>query len=285
MENTEEQPLENQAPVEAQSAPRTKSPIVIFAVILLLVVGLLVYYFGLFKTSSSPAVTTTISPTVNPVTVSPDIKETLTALEKDLQVTAPITARKNVSWFTKKQIIPLTGQGFLLGTFANAYVGKYGNLGEGNLQAVTKVFLTPLITAAENSLIAQGFKKNNEAESTYYTKGDLICLVNATLQVDPFGDFFCGRVDEEQAAWRKELAPVINPTNDSDIVVSVDKLSGNFATGGIGAVRGGGGAVWYAVKVNGSWKKVFTGQNSISCNVVKQYSMPKEIYGECSTAY
>lgn len=86
---------------------------------------------------------------------------------------------------------------------------------------------------------------------------------------------------------KTELINTINPTHDSAIGVTIQKISGNFATGGIGPSDGnGGGAVWYAVKIDGQWKEVWTGQSHISCKVVNQYDIPKDIYYDiCSDEY
>lgn len=90
-----------------------------------------------------------------------------------------------------------------------------------------------------------------------------------------------------QVVWDKEFTPIINPNND-DVIVQVEKRIDNYAMGTVGKY---GGVVWYAVKINGQWKEVWSGQNVISCKPVQQYNIPKEIYdmgGEnsgCSNNY
>ena len=110
----------------------------------------------------------------------------------------------------------------------------------------------------------------------------------STINSDSTAETFTAPTETpDQIIWDKELTPVINP-NNSDVIVRVEKLSGNYAMGNVGKY---GGAVWYAVKINGQWKEVWQGQNVISCKPVQQYNIPKEIYdmgGEnsgCSNNY
>lgn len=90
-------------------------------------------------------------------------------------------------------------------------------------------------------------------------------------------------------AWEIQLEPVINSSNNPNLTVKVNKLVGNYSTGTMGT--GFVGSVWYAVKIDGQWKEVWTGQNIISCKPVQQYNIPKEIYAgpngksECSNNY
>jgi len=163
------------------------------------------------------------------------------------------------------------------------------------MNATNKAFET-LQSSVDSFFTTQGFQKDNQNTlilqsappfiTLGYTKDTVRCLITLVPNVNPFGDFFCGTVDQLQMTWRKELTPAINPTNDPNVDVSVEKLVGNYATGGVGDYSHHSGAVWYAVKVDGQWKKVWEGQNTISCTPVKQYAIPKDIYGNtCSTAY
>lgn len=80
---------------------------------------------------------------------------------------------------------------------------------------------------------------------------------------------------QEQKVWDKEVAPIINPQNNPDIIVRVKKLRGNYAMGTAGKIST---YTWYTVRQNGKWKEVWRGQNSISCKVVREYAIPKEMY-------
>ncbi len=306
MENINQPPLDNPQFHEATHTNSSKNLLMIIGVVIFFVISGMVYYLVTNKNSSSikiTNVTVEISPslaTQPEVTSSslPEIapKEILSSLEKALHVTAPLTERTSVDWFDQnKQRIPLMGQNFVLGTEANAYMGKYGSYPAGNINAITEESFKSLQSSVDSFFLSNGFQKDNQNTfrntgqiylSTGYVKGDVKCLITLTPQIDPFSSFFCGKADPTQLVWRKELTPAINTTNDPNIVVTVQRLSGNYATGGIGSSQGGGGAVWYAVKIDGQWKKVWTGQNSISCKTVNQYTIPKEIYGNvCSTAY
>jgi hypothetical protein len=298
MENSNQPPLDKPQLPEAGSAHSNLSKkllIVIGLIVLFFVISGMSYYLVSNKNNSSIKNTNATQPEVTLSSIpSIDQKEVLSSLEKALQVTAPLTERNNVDWFDQnKQRVPLIGQNFVLGTEANAYMGKYGSYLAGNIYAITEESFKPLQSSIDSFFLTNGFQKDDQNTfrstgqiylSTGYVKGDLKCLITLTPQTDPFGSFFCGKADQTQLAWRKELSPAINTTNEPSLVVTVKKLSGNYAAGGIGSSLSG--AVWYAVKIDGQWKKVWTGQNNISCNLVNQYTIPKEIYGnECSTAY
>ena len=65
----------------------------------------------------------------------------------------------------------------------------------------------------------------------------------------------------------------------ASMTVTVSKVSGNFAQGGASAQ--GGGGMWLAAKVNGSWKLVWDGNGTISCASVKPYNFPTSMVPEC----
>ncbi len=221
-------------------------------------------------------------------------KGLLQELQKELSTNAPIAKSKSVDWVDdNKQAVPLAGWTFGVGISANSYMGHYGNF--SNISEITEASLQPLQSTAENFFVKNGFtvsdlnKKTNElSETTYgYSLGDLKCLTKLSPQSNAFARFFCGTLDVQELAWRKELVMVINSENNQGIRVTVDKEVNNmYATGFVGVSSGGTGATWYAVKVDGQWKEVWTGQNIISCKPVQQYNIPKEIYGnECSSNY
>jgi hypothetical protein len=263
---------------------------------LLIVGGVFAYYFRdqKYQPQSKISTSTTSSQIVSQNITDP--KQALEALQVVLKVTSPITDRNNIDWLDQNnRRIPLTGVDFSLATSTYSAVGKYGNYKANDLNSITEESFKPLQMSVENFFTLNGFQKDtsntfrNNTGLPYlnmgFTKGDLKCLINLTPRTDPFGDFFCGIIDQTQIAWRKELTPAINTTNDPHIVVEVSKLQGNYATGGVGTNMGGG-AAWWAVKINGQWKEVWRGQNSISCKPVNQYNIPKEIYGDsCSTNY
>lgn len=305
--NTNEQPQPNQSSPQIQSLlssilnQRGNFLILIGVIFLILIVSVVAYYQGAMKDSKQVITSKASQQIASPSPVPSNLgspEQILQSLEKTLSVNSPISDQKSRDWTNSdKQIAPLKGKSFGIGTFKNAYIDKYGNfsnLPDGNpdLNKITKSSLEPLQKQIDSFFISNGFvadslntKEIAGYENLYgYTLGDIHCLVSLFPQTDPFGQFFCGVLDPDELSWRKELVPVINPKNDPDTFVSVAKLIGNYATGGVGGYASR--AVWYAVKIDGNWRKVWTGQNIISCTPVKQYNIPKEIYGnDCSTDY
>lgn len=55
----------------------------------------------------------------------------------------------------------------------------------------------------------------------------------------------------------------------NDLNVTVSKIEGNYAQGGASASAGG--AMWFAVKVNGDWTLVWDGNGTISCTLTDKY--------------
>jgi len=240
-----------------------------------------------------------LTPTINISQSMADSKQILVDLEKALNVTAEITDRNNNWLVENKERIPLLGQQFALGSIATKHMGKYGNyvqlFSSSYIKGITENNLKLLQGEIDKFFTANGFQANNHntlranrslasninlvSLSNGYIKGNLKCLITLSQGTDPFGYFFCGIVDQTQLAWRKELTPAINTTNDLDIVVNVSKLFGDYATGGVGSATGGGGTGWYAVKINGQWKEVLRGQQMTltSCKLLQKYNFPKEI--------
>jgi hypothetical protein len=243
-----------------------------------------------------PTITVVVTsiPTINVIQRMADSKQILVNLEKALNVNAPITDKWNsINWLAKnKEILPLMGQGFILGINGTSVVGKYDNYSLAtNIKDITEDALKPLQNTVDEFFLSNGFQKDNyntyHATEYYllifkgYTKGDLKCLITLEPQSSLIGNFFCGIVDQTRLAWRKELTSAINTANDSNLVINVNNLLGNYAQGSVSRVSGeGGGAGWYAVKINGQWKEVSRGQNMSpeSCkSLVQQYNFPKEI--------
>ncbi len=286
--------------ISAQQPTSSSLKKIIFILLAIIVILGLIggsYYLGTKKSSSTPNEKMTVvtptqvvaSPTTSP-SDSQSLQATLTSLQQALSIRSSFQERKSIDWIDdNSQTVPLKGWSFGAGLETNTYMGKYGIF--ANINEISQTSLQPLQTATENFFTKNGFvvnpmnnKKNPRNIYYGYTMKDMKCLITLSPQTDPFGDFFCGIIDTEELAWRKELVPVINPKNDPMLQVHVSKLIGNYASGTVGSY--GGGAVWYAVKVDGSWKEVWTGQNVISCKPVQQYNIPKEIYGEtCSNNY
>lgn len=268
-------------------SPLTKFFLLILGVVIVLSIIKVLYYFETKRWSIPTAQNQKIiatSPTQS-ITATPSINQSqqllgiLKSLQLSISTTAPIVERKSVDWVdSNNRAVPLKGWEFGVGIVANNYsIGKYGSFSDA--RQITETSLQPLQSTIENFFIRKGFtiNKANEKKTPWaanygYTQGDIKCLVSLYPQADSFGYFFCGTVDEEELAWWKQLAPVITPPHIPNIQFSVSKLVGNYATGDVG------GSQWYAVKVNGHWQEVWEDQNAISCKVVQQYNIPKEIY-------
>lgn len=304
MNNIGEQPYTPQTPNENKPLNSTSNRrgnfLIVGVIVFMLVVGMGAYYLGIQKNIPQSAVNTSTVPITAINQDITDSKQALGSLQKALNVNSPINDYNGIDWLDQnKQRVPLMGQDFSLS------MADYGNYSAQDIisLSVTEDSLKPLQSAVDNFFTSNGFQKDNSNTfrniqkdarnnglvflsdlSMGYTKGELKCLIKLFPNTNPPGWFFCGIVDQIQIAWRKELNSAINTTNDPNIRVSVDRLSGNYATGSAGG--GGGGVVWFAVKIDGQWKEVWSGQNTISCKPVNQYNIPKEIYGdECSTNY
>jgi hypothetical protein len=68
--------------------------------------------------------------------------------------------------------------------------------------------------------------------------------------------------------------------NASALNITVSKINGDYAQGGASAE--GGGAMWFAAKVDGIWKLVWDGNGTISCSDFVSYpDFPKTMLSEC----
>jgi hypothetical protein len=65
----------------------------------------------------------------------------------------------------------------------------------------------------------------------------------------------------------------------STLVITVDKIAGNYAEGEASAT--GGGGMWLATKLTGTWKLVWDGTGSVLCSSVNPYNFPTTMVQEC----
>jgi hypothetical protein len=64
--------------------------------------------------------------------------------------------------------------------------------------------------------------------------------------------------------------------------ITVSKIEGVYARGGVTETSAVGGAMWLSVKVNGSWRLVWDGNGTISCDLIVTYpEFPKTMVPEC----
>jgi hypothetical protein len=75
-----------------------------------------------------------------------------------------------------------------------------------------------------------------------------------------------------------EVARIGADANASTYTVS--QIQGNYARGMASA--SGGGAIWFAAKVNGTWKLVFIGNGTVQCSQLVNYpNFPNTMIPEC----
>jgi hypothetical protein len=66
----------------------------------------------------------------------------------------------------------------------------------------------------------------------------------------------------------------------NELKYTVSKIIGNYAQGG--AAAEGGGAMWFAAKVNGTWNLVWDGNGVILCTEISGFpDFPKTMIPEC----
>ncbi|MEI6326766.1 MAG: hypothetical protein WCO78_01445 [Candidatus Roizmanbacteria bacterium] len=70
-------------------------------------------------------------------------------------------------------------------------------------------------------------------------------------------------------------------TVDTSLTITVSKIEGKYAKGGVSDKEGGGG-MWYAVKEDGVWKLVWDGNGTIECSAFSSYpEFPINMLAEC----
>ena len=89
-------------------------------------------------------------------------------------------------------------------------------------------------------------------------------------------------VDETLALIKAVKAALVveHGPGAASLDVTVSKIDGNYAEGAASAQ--GGGAMWFAAKVNGVWKLVWDGNGQIDCSSLIAYpSFPTDMIPEC----
>lgn len=88
-------------------------------------------------------------------------------------------------------------------------------------------------------------------------------------------------VDETAAILTAVKAGIIaeRGPESANLNFTVSKIIGNYAQGG--AAAQGGGAMWLAAKVGGTWKLVWDGNGTISCASIDPYNFPVSMVPEC----
>jgi hypothetical protein len=63
--------------------------------------------------------------------------------------------------------------------------------------------------------------------------------------------------------------------------ISVSVIKDDFALLGVSSNQYIGGYVIIAHKEDNKWKEIFSGQEAISCELMHEYKIPKEIQSDC----
>jgi len=69
--------------------------------------------------------------------------------------------------------------------------------------------------------------------------------------------------------------------NASQAEVSINKNTGQYATGNIKEFEAVGGAYWLAAKTDEGWICVYDGQSQPTCVQIAPYNFPKDMVPEC----
>jgi hypothetical protein len=69
--------------------------------------------------------------------------------------------------------------------------------------------------------------------------------------------------------------------NAANMVVTVSKIEGTNASGGAIEPGSVGGGMWLAAKVNDTWKLIWDGNGTISCQIIAPYNFPTSMVPEC----
>ena len=89
-------------------------------------------------------------------------------------------------------------------------------------------------------------------------------------------------VDESELLKKviKEALVAKHGQNAALLNITVSKIKGDYAQGG--ASGEGGGGMWFAAKVNGTWKLVWDGNGIITCTDIAPYpAFPSDMIPEC----
>lgn len=231
-------------------------------------------------------------PTIVPSIEDVDPTQILNSLQNTLKTITKLSTTSNSNWLENNQYTVLNGKDFFLGTSDS--FGKYGNFTNTDVSSITLNSLKNLRSDIDNFFKSNDFQKNeiNTVEysnnnttiggaSIGYTRNKTKCLITLYIKSDPFANIFCGIIDEEKSSQLKEFSLILNPKRDSNTSVEVSKVVDKYATGDVSSRYGGGGYTWIASKINDTWEVIWRGQDTISCSIVNQYKIPKEIYKDC----
>lgn len=251
--------------------------------LLFVLVGMLAV-LGFFKISSVFKMDTKNAPEAE--------TKMLTGLAQVLDIQPEIRDAIYWDWIQDEKRLPLTGKEFIMGTVNINGIGQYKKLAGQDLDQVTFENLKPIQGTTNAYFKSKGFKtskQNNrmtdiEVSNTEYTgfeKGEMKCLYRLSETTDPFGSFFCGKIDQTQLDQQTQFLPMFQNEFDQDAFAGfrVDRIEGKYATGAF--YNSSMGYQWIAEKEPNGWKMVWNGNEPPLCSKIEPMGIPKSIYGMC----
>jgi hypothetical protein len=204
------------------------------------------------------------------------------------------TTRKSIYWDfidEDNSLVPLIGYDFSLGTVEADGIDQYADVDSDHLEKINNKFFKPLLDDSKKYFTKSRFiedKKNSrdkEADPAHpirraYQRGKIYCLLHLTPQSDPFGNFFCGIIDEKQIALQKKVKGLFSTAYNPKkfLAFRVTKIEKDFALGIV--MDNIQGYTWIAKKEEGGWKIIWKGQIPL-CSEMEEKSIPKSIYLKC----
>lgn len=116
----------------------------------------------------------------------------------------------------------------------------------------------------------------------YFVRGKASTSTSVPLTVSspsPSPEMVVSVVDETPQI--KEAVFRLTGLDPTKAEVTINKNTGQFATGNIKEFEAVGGAYWIAAKVANNWLGVYAGQATPKCSEISSYNFPKDMVPEC----
>ncbi len=256
-----------------------KTKIAGLLIVLAVIVGFLVLTFD--KKQNQESVPTT----------SMSTKEVLDGQAKKLEVKPELRDSIYTDWLENDNtVVPLTGQQFFMGTVNSNGIKAYNKIKDTD--NITFQTMQPVENRSDSYFSSIGFTKNAmntlrtgttpiRTQFIGYEKDTMKCVIRLDEHTDPFGNFFCGKVDTAQIALQKEMGNMLPYSFSKNNMSSfrVQKIEGNFAIGSYSEPITG--YTWIAKKDGTTWKVIWKATEIASCSDMERLGVPKSIYGDC----
>ncbi|MBU2577545.1 hypothetical protein KKA69_01805 [Patescibacteria group bacterium] len=267
---------------------------VIIILLVVVALGLSVYFISKLPNKNSSVIPSapTLTPTEKPISTIPSSTNPVFQKVKDLmtQKTNPdniLASNKSYVWWVSNDGYNIINSN----TFGLESQFDCENYSASRFNSSLKI-LAPLFPTFMQQ---QGFNKNNFNSSTSLTDTQFYDYVQAyeknglkcTLTADPDCSgtdhmwqtitFSCTSDFDKNYSLQ---TPFLKDLQVKGAIVSVSKQVGNYVYLDAHARRTG----WYIIamkQANGKWEQITSGQDDASCSIMNQYSVPKEIYGNC----